>query len=294
MTATIMHPDLHEKEKFHQALSRTFRNNPLILLGTVILLILVIASIGAPWIAPHSPYEQHLDTRRLAPFTNPDYPLGTDELGRCLLSRVIYGGRVSLSVGILTSLLSAFIGIPIGLFAGYSTNALSELLARVIDIVLATPEILLALALATILGRSLLIVMVAVSLVWWANYSRIVRGQVLQARETDYVTAARTIGASDARIIWRHIFPNTISQVLVMLSLNMAAAILIEAGLSFLGLGTQPPTPSWGAMLSIGRNHLQTAPWLATVPGIAIMATVLGFNLLGDGFRDVFDPRMRK
>jgi peptide/nickel transport system permease protein len=179
------------------------------------------------------------------------------------------------------------------MFAGYSTNFLSDILGRVIDIVLATPEILLALALAAILGRSLLIVMVAVSLVWWANYARVVRGQVLQARGIDYVTAARTIGASDARIIWRHIFPNTIAQVLVMISLNMAAAILIEAGLSFLGLGTQPPTPSWGAMLSVGRNYLQTAPWLATVPGVAIMATVLGFNLLGDGLRDVLDPRMR-
>ena len=285
---------LPEKERFHQALLRTYRTNPLILLGTLTILLLIIVSIGAPWIAPNSPYEQHLDTRRLAPFTLSQFPLGTDELGRCLLSRVIYGGRVSLSVGLLTSLLSAVIGIPMGMLAGYSTRALSELLGRVIDIVLATPEILLALALATILGRSLLIVMISVSLVWWANYSRVVRGQVLQVRESDYVVAARTIGASDNRIIWRHIFPNTISQVLVMLSLNMAAAILIEAGLSYLGLGTQPPTPSWGAMLSIGRNYLQTAPWLATIPGIAIMATVLGFNLLGDGLRDVLDPRMRK
>ncbi len=290
----LNHEILPEKEKFHQALLRTYRTNPLILIGTITILVLIVIAVCAPWIAPNSPYEQNLDIRRLAPFTQSQYPLGTDELGRCLLSRVIYGGRVSLSVGLLTSLLSAVIGIPVGMLAGYSTRALSELLGRLIDIVLSTPEILLALALATILGRSLLIVMISVSLVWWANYSRIVRGQVLQLRETDYVVAARTIGASDARIIWRHIFPNTIAQVLVMLSLNMAAAILIEAGLSFLGLGTQPPTPSWGAMLSIGRNHLQSAPWLATIPGIAIMATVLGFNLLGDGLRDVLDPHMRR
>ncbi len=290
----INHEVLPEKENFLQALLRTYRTNPLILIGTITILTLIVVAICAPWIAPNSPYEQHLDTRRLAPFTQSQFPLGTDELGRCLLSRVIYGGRVSLSIGLLTSLLSAVIGIPVGMIAGYSSRVLSELLGRLIDIVLATPEILLALALATILGRSLLIVMISVSLVWWANYSRIVRGQALQLRETDYVIAARTIGASDSRIIWRHIFPNTIAQVLVMLSLNMAAAILIEAGLSFLGLGTQPPTPSWGAMLSIGRNHLQTAPWLATIPGIAIMATVLGFNLLGDGLRDVLDPYMRK
>jgi peptide/nickel transport system permease protein len=291
---TIQYEVLPEKEKFHQALLRTYRTNPFILIGTLSILILVVLAVGAPWIAPNSPYEQHLDMRRLAPFTNSRFPLGTDELGRCLLSRVIYGGRVSLSVGFLTSLLSAFIGIPVGMLAGYTTRGLNELFGRLIDIALATPEILLALALATILGRSLMIVMVAVSLVWWANYARIVRGQVLQLRETDYVVSARTIGASDARIIWRHIFPNSINQVLVMLSLNMAAAILIEAGLSFLGLGTQPPTPSWGAMLSIGRNHLQSAPWLATVPGVAIMITVLGFNLLGDGMRDLLDPRMRK
>jgi peptide/nickel transport system permease protein len=285
---------LPEKEKFYETVLRTYRSNPLILIGTLFIVLLVTVSIGAPWIAPNSPYEQHLDMRRLAPFTNPAFPLGTDELGRGLLSRVLYGGRVSLSVGFLTSMLSAVIGIPMGLIAGYTTRGLSELLARIIDIALATPEILLALALATILGRSLMIVMISVSLVWWANYARIVRGQVLQLKETDYVVAARTIGAPNSRIIWRHIFPNTINQVLVMLSLNMAAAILIEAGLSFLGLGTQPPTPSWGAMLSIGRNHLNSAPWLATVPGVAIMATVLGFNLFGDGLRDILDPHMRK
>jgi peptide/nickel transport system permease protein len=232
--------------------------------------------------------------RRLPPFENAQFPLGTDEIGRCLLSRVIHGGRVSMGVGFLTSMLSALIGIPMGMVAGYSTKGLSEFLGRVIDITLATPEILLALALAAILGRSLTVVMVSVSLVWWANYARVVRGQVLQIKETDYVTAARTVGVSTFRILWRHIFPNSINQVLVMLSLNMAAAILIEAGLSFLGLGTQPPTPSWGTMLSVGRNFLNSAPWLATVPGIAIMATVLGFNLLGDGLRDLLDPRMRK
>jgi peptide/nickel transport system permease protein len=291
---TYINGVLPQKESLSQRIIRVFLKNPLVLIGSIIILLLITTAIFASWISPNSPYEQHLDARRAAPFSNPLYPLGTDELGRCLLSRVLYGGRVSLSVGVLTSLLSALIGIPIGLFAGYSTSALNEILGRIIDIVLATPEILLALALATILGRSLMIVMVAVSLVWWANYARIVRGQVLQVRETEYVTAARIVGAKDSRIIWRHIFPNTLTQILVMASLNMAAAILIEAGLSFLGLGTQPPTPSWGAMLSIGRNYLQSAPWLATIPGVAIMATVLGFNLLGDGLRDVFDPHMRK
>jgi len=285
---------LPKKLSYFQALLRVFVKNPLVLIGCIVIFFLIVTAAFAPLIAPNSPYEQNLDMRRIAPFSNGQYPLGTDELGRCLFSRVIYGGRVSLSVGLLTSLLSVLIGIPIGLLAGYSTSALNEVLGRFIDITLATPEILLALALATILGRSLLIVMIAVSLVWWANYARVVRGQVLQLRETEYVTAARTIGATDTRIIWRHIFPNTMTQILVMASLNMASAILIEAGLSFLGLGTQPPTPSWGSMLSIGRNYLQSAPWLATIPGIAIMATVLGFNLFGDGLRDVLDPRMRR
>jgi peptide/nickel transport system permease protein len=285
---------LVQKDTFLQKVVRAYKTNAMISIGTILILTLLITALFASWIAPHSPYEQHLDLRRLPPFTNPQYPLGTDELGRCLLSRVIYGGRVSLSVGFLTSALSALIGIPIGLIAGYSTKFLNELLGRFIDLTLSTPEILLALALATILGRSLLIVMVAVSLVWWANYARIIRGQVLQLREMDYIVAARTIGAPDVRIIFRHIFPNTIAQALVMTSLNMAAAILIEAGLSFLGLGTQPPTPSWGTMLSTGRNFLQSSAFLATIPGIAIMVTVLGFNLLGDGLRDILDPRLRK
>jgi peptide/nickel transport system permease protein len=286
--------ELPSRESPYQKLLRTFRQNILISIGTVIILILVFLTLGAKWLAPYSPIEQHLDQQNIAPFSDSQYLLGTDMLGRDLLSRVIYGGRVSLSVGFITSLISASLGIALGLIAGYTSGFLSEFLARIIDIALSTPEILIALALATIMGRSLMVVMISVSLVWWANYARILRGQVLQIKEMDYVTAARTIGVQYFRILMRHIFPNTIAQVLVMVSLNMAAAILVEAGLSFLGLGTQPPTPSWGAMLSIGRNYLQTAPWLATIPGIAIMATVLGFNLLGDGMRDVFDPKMRR
>ena len=207
MTAISKFDELPEKEKFHQTVLRTYRTNPLILIGTLAILILVTLASQRRWFAPNDPYDQHLDTRRLPPFTNPQFPLGTDEIGRCLLSRVIYGGRVSLGVGFLTSMLSALIGIPMGMIAGYSTSALSEFLGRVIDITLATPEILLALALAAILGRSLMIVMISVSLVWWANYARIVRGQVLQIKETDYVTAARTVGVSTFRILWRHIFP---------------------------------------------------------------------------------------
>jgi peptide/nickel transport system permease protein len=188
--------------------------------------------------------------------------------------------------------LSGVIGISLGLVAGYSSPLVGELIERIIDIALSTPEIIIALALSTILGRGLFIVMISVSLVWWANYARIVRGQVLQLREMDYILAVQALGASKTRVLWFHILPNTLSEILVMVSLNMSAAILIESGLSFLGLGSTPPNPSWGAMLSTARNFLQTSPWLATIPGLAIIMTVLGFNLLGDGLRDILDPRM--
>jgi peptide/nickel transport system permease protein len=270
------------------------RRNMLLSIGLIISIFLFILSIGADWIAPNDPLEQNLQSRETPPFVDPRFPLGTDQLGRCTLSRVIHGGQVSLSVGLFTSTISAVIGITLGLIGGFSGRFIREMVERIIDITLATPEILVALALAAILGRSLMIVMVSVSLVWWANYARIVRGQVLQLREMDFVVAAESIGASRGRIILHHIFPNTITQVLVMVSLNMSAAILIEAGLSFLGLGTQPPTPSWGSMLSVGRNYLRTMPWLSTIPGIAIVITVLGFNLLGDGLRDLLDPRLRQ
>lgn len=270
------------------------RKNVLLTVGLVIVLLLIISAIGADWIAPNSPYEQFIQSRNMAPGVDPQFPLGTDQLGRCLLSRVIYGGRVSLFVGLLTSTISAVLGIFLGLMGGYGGRFLSGSIERIIDIALATPEILIALGLAAVLGRSLMIVMLSVSMVWWANYARVVRGQVLQLREMDFIEAARSIGVSHTRILWRHIFPNTVAEVLVMVTLNLSAAVLIEAGLSFLGLGTQPPTPSWGAMLSIGRNYLQTMPWLSVSPGVAIMFTVLGFNLLGDGMRDILDPRMKK
>jgi ABC-type dipeptide/oligopeptide/nickel transport system permease subunit len=269
------------------------RKNTLFVLGTIIILVLFTLALGANFIAPHSPFEQNLDKMRTPPFTNPQFPLGTDELGRDLMSRVIFGGRISLSVGLFTSTLSAAVGITLGLLAGFSSPFLSEVIERVTDIALATPEILIALALSAIFGRGLFIVMISVSLVWWANYARIVRGQVLQLREMDYVLAVQALGASKMRILWFHILPNASAEILVMVSLNMSAAILVESGLSFLGLGTTPPNPSWGAMLSTARNYLQTSPWLATIPGLAIIFTVLGFNLIGDGLRDILDPRMR-
>ncbi|MBN1316214.1 MAG: ABC transporter permease [Anaerolineales bacterium] len=281
------------RKKILTKIGTTLRQNVLFTCGLVIVLLLIVMSLGAQWISPNSPYEQFIQMRNMPPGTDPMFPLGTDQLGRCLLSRVIFGGRVSLFVGLLTASISAIMGVFLGLIGGYGSRIMSSVIERLIDIALATPEILIALGLAAVLGRSLMIVMVSVSLVWWANYARVVRGQVLRLRELDFIEAARSIGASHARILWRHIFPNAVAEVLVMITLNLSAAVLIEAGLSFLGLGTQPPTPSWGAMLSIGRNYLQTMPWLSVSPGIAIMFTVLGFNLLGDGLRDILDPRMK-
>lgn len=284
---------IQAKATFFERLNWVFRRNVFMFIGGFILLVLLILAIFADNIAPNSPIYQELDLQLLKPFTNKRFPLGTDELGRCILSRIIHGTRISLRVAVLTGMLSALIGIPIGLLGGYSKSYLEDIIGRMIDIALATPDILIALALAAIFGRSLAVVMISISFVWWANYARLIRGQTLQIREMDYITAARVVGVKPYRIMIRHIFPNTIAQTLVMLSLNLASAILLEASLSFLGMGAQPPTPSWGSMLSTGRNYMQSAPWLSTYPGLMIVMTVLGFNLLGDGLRDILDPKLR-
>jgi peptide/nickel transport system permease protein len=252
--------------------------------GTGVCLALVAAALLAPWLAPADPTALDLAGRLSPPGAG--HLLGRDALGRDILSRIIYGSRVSLYVGVVTVAVSVVIGTAVGAVAGYRGGWADELTMRVVDVFLAFPGILLAIALTAVLGPSLNNVILALCIMGWVGYARIVRGQVLLARELSYVEAARAVGCSAPRVLARHILPNVFAPVLVEATFGMAGAIVAEAGLSFLGLGTQPPTPSWGAMLAEGRQYILLAPHLTIWPGIAILLTVLGINLLGDGLRD--------
>ena len=252
--------------------------------GGICLLVLITAAL-APWLAPADPTAQDLTMRLLAPGEGA-YLLGTDALGRDILSRIIHGARVSLYVGVVTVSVSLVIGTLVGAMAGYKGGWVDEGSMRVVDVFLAFPGILLAIALTAVLGPSLHNVILALCIMGWVGYARLVRGQVLLARELTYVEAARSMGCSTPRIMFRHILPNIFAPVLVEATFAMAGAIVAEAGLSFLGLGTQPPTPSWGAMLAEGRQFILLAPHLTIWPGVAILLTVLGINLLGDALRD--------
>ena len=249
-----------------------------------------VALLG-PALAPYDPTEQALD-RMLRP-PGSGYLLGTDDLGRDILSRVLYGARVSLGVGVGAVGLSFALGGVLGLLAGYRGGWFDEVAMRVLDGLLAFPAIVLALAITAVLGPSLRHAMIAIAIVGVPGFARLVRGQVLTLRTREFVEAARALGAGDGRVLARHIAPGTVAPVVVHASLRLAFAVVTEAGLSFLGLGTQPPTPSWGAMLNAGREYLEMAPWLSLAPGAAIFLTTLGFNFLGDAIRDALDPRAR-
>jgi peptide/nickel transport system permease protein len=256
--------------------------------GAAIVLIVIIAALFGPVVAPFDPSTQQLALRLEGP-TGLHW-FGLDELGRDILTRVLYGARISLLVGIVVVGVSATVGIALGAIAGYFGGRVDEVISRIIDILLAFPGLLLAIALVAVLGPSLTNVVMALTLIGWVGYARLVRGQVLRAREFEFVQAARALGATTPRILLRHIIPTTLPAVTVQATLGMGAAILNEASLSFLGLGVQPPTPSWGTMLNFGRGHLLDAPHLTIFPGVAIAILVLGFNFLGDGLRDAFDP----
>jgi peptide/nickel transport system permease protein len=261
-------------------------------IGLVIVVVLVVSAALAPWIAPFSPTKQQV-TNALQPPSARNL-LGTDELGRDILSRIIYGGQASLQVGIIAVGIAMLSGVTLGLVAGYWSNTLLEqVIMRLMDALLALPALVLALALVAALGPSLQNAVIAVGIVGIPAYARLTRGQVLTVKEREFVTAARITGARDVRIILTHILPNVTAALIIQSSLGVAFAILAEAGLSFLGLGVQPPTPSWGSMLSAGRGYLDLDPWLVIGPGTAIFLAVLGFNFLGDGIRDVLDPRLR-
>jgi peptide/nickel transport system permease protein len=264
--------------------------NPLVLVGMTIVVLMILGAVFAPLIAPYGPYDQHLDEGLSGPSWS--HPMGQDKFGRDILTRVLFGARVSLWVGLSTALVSLITGLFIGATAGYLGGLFDEILTRTIDILLAFPGILLALVLMAILGPSVNNVIIALCLVGWVGYARLARAQVLTIRERTYITAARALGATPKRIIFSHVVPNILPPLLVEATFGVGAAIVGEAGLSFLGLGVQPPTPSWGAMLNEGRQFLLIAPHMTAFPGLAIMAVVLGFNFFGDGLRDLLDPRL--
>lgn len=267
------------------------RNRPA-LFGGIIIVIFVFVAIFAEQLAPYPPNKITLSQRFIPP--NWEHLFGTDNLGRDILSRVIYGARISLWVGILTVGLAMLIGVPAGLFAGYVRGPVDSILMRLVDIFLAFPVIILAIAIVAVRGPGLVNVMLALVAVYWVTYARVTRGVTLVLRNEDYVTAAHSIGVPSWRIMSHHLFPNSLAPILVIATLGLGNAILAEAALSFLGLGIQPPEASWGSMLNFGMQFLREAAWLTIFPGIAIFLTVLGFNLIGDGVRDAMDPRLRQ
>lgn len=273
-------------------LVRRFLRRPLAVTGLVVALAFVLAAIFAPWVAPYSPSETDFEAILAKPSL--DHLLGTDELGRDILSRIIWGARASIMAGVFATLLAMVVGVPIGLVAGYYRGWPDLVISRLTDVLLAFPFLILAVGLAAILGPSLLNATLAIGIGVVPAFVRIARGETLALREEDYVRAAVVNGASDLVVLGRHIVPNMTSTLLVQATVTIPAAIIAEAALSFLGLGVQPPTPSWGVMLADAQSYLSEAPRLALYPGLAIFLCSLSFNLFGDGLRDVLDPRTRR
>ena len=260
--------------------------------GAFIVALAIGAALAGPFLTPYDPSAQELSRRLERP--SRAHPFGLDELGRDILARILAGARISLLVGIAVVGVSSLAGMTLGSIAGYFGGRVDDLISRVIDVLMAFPGILLAIALVAVLGPSLANVVLALSLIGWVGYARLVRGQALRARELEFVQAARALGAGSSRVVVRHILPTALPSVTVQATLGMAGAIIAEATLSFLGLGVQPPTPSWGTMLDAGRSHLFDAPHLTVFPGLAIAILVLGFNFLGDGLRDRIDPKLAR
>ena len=261
------------------------------MVGLFIIIGVLIIAIISPIISPYDPLEVNMGIRLQSP--RPSHILGTDVLGRDILSRILWGSRVSLLVGAISVSIGLFIGVPLGLISGYYLGKIDYVISRITDILLSFPSIVLALAIAAGLGVSIIKAMTAVGIVMAPRFTRLTRGVVISIRENEYIQAAKAVGARDSTIIIKHVLPNSLAPLVVQATISLAFAIIIEASLSFLGLGVQPPTPSWGSMISDGRAYLRTAPWISTFSGLSIMITVLGFNLFGDGLRDALDPRMR-
>jgi peptide/nickel transport system permease protein len=269
-----------------------FRRNPTAVASFLFLVLMVLVAIFAPYLAPHDPIEPDYNALLSPPTAT--YPFGTDNLGRDVLSRVIYGSRISLQVGMIAVTISLIVGSLMGIIAGYSGGWLDNVIMRAVDVMMAIPSLILALIIIATLGPSLANVMIAIGISSSPVYARLMRGSVLSVKETGFVEAARAMGCSDAHIIGRHILPNIMAPLIVYTTLRVGVAILSAAGLSFIGLGAQPPTPEWGAMLSVARNYLREAWWMATFPGLGIVFTVLSINLLGDALRDILDPKLNR
>jgi peptide/nickel transport system permease protein len=267
------------------------------LFGALVVVAVLLAAVLAPLVSPFDPLEQDIGQRLREPGWQDAqgrvHPLGTDHLGRDILARIIFGSRIALVVGLAAVLISGVLGMIIGLVAGYFGGRMDDFLMRLADVQLAFPFILLAIAVIGVLGPSLRNIIIVIGVSSWVVYARVVRGEVLSIREREYVHAAVALGSRPWRVLLTHVLPNTFTPWLVVATLDMARVIVIESALSFLGLGVQPPTPTWGGMLADGRVYLSTAWWLATFPGLAILVTVLGINLFGDGLRDTLDPRLK-
>ena len=270
---------------------KDLKSNTPALIAVAVLLTLVLTAVVGPLVVPYDPLSMDLDSLRQPPSVV--HLLGTDSKGRDILSRLVYGARISLAVGILAASLSMCIGIVLGLIAGYFGGRVDAVLTQMFDIFLAFPSLLLAIGISAVMSPGLTSAMLAITLVGWAGFARLVRGVTLSLKEQTYVEASRALGASSARILYKHILPNALPLILVAGSLRVGGFILLEAALSFLGLGVQPPAPTWGSMISLNRAYINSAPWMVIFPGLAISITVIAFNILGDFLRDWLDPRMQ-
>ncbi|HVA38337.1 MAG TPA: ABC transporter permease [Candidatus Dormibacteraeota bacterium] len=282
-------------QRRYQAL-RNFLRSRAALFGGAVVALLLICAVFAPWLAPHDPRLQNLNLGSLPPIWahggKAGYWLGTDELGRDILSRIIYGARLSATVAFSVVIIGSVIGVSLGLISGYVGGWIDDVIMRIADIQLAFPYVLLAIAVIGVVGANVYTIIGVIGVTSWVQYVRVVRSEVISLREREFVQAAHAIGCAPLRIIFRHVLPNVTSSVTVIATFELARAIIFEAALSFLGLGVSPATPSWGNMLAEGRQYLDTAWWMGTFPGLAIMLTVLGVNVLGDGLRDALDPSL--
>ncbi len=272
---------------------RRFTRHPLALIGFIAVTALCIAALFAPWIAPHDPLLLDTKARFFAPFARPGFLLGTDDLGRDTFSRLLYGGRISLTVGLVAMFTTVLTGALIGLASGYLGGIIDTLLMRFVDTMLCFPQIFLLLVIAAFVPPSLISIALIIGLTSWMEVARIVRAEILHLKEQDFIAAARALGASAARIMFRELLPNIVAPLLVAATLRVASAVLAESYISYLGYGVQPPLASWGNMLTNAQGYFDTVPWLAVLPGAMITITVMGFNFLGDGLRDALDPRLR-
>jgi peptide/nickel transport system permease protein len=283
-----------DSQEFERALYR-LRQSPLSMIGLVLVIFAIATALLGPIIVPF-PEDTTGNTRMADRLTAPNdvYLMGTDDVGRDVFSRTVIATQSSLLIGVVVLVIAILIGVPLGAISGFLGGQVDEVIMRITDIFLTIPALVLAMAMAAALGSGMVNAMIAISLVWWPGFARLTRGQVLALREQDYIEAARAVGASRTHTIIRHILPNVLSPVIIKASMDMGFAILVTAGLGYIGVGVQPPTPEWGVMISEGRSLLRQAWWVSVFPGIAMFITVLGFNLLGDGLRDVFDPKMRR